>query len=211
MSFLSKIRVVSNTYFNKPFIPVGYEQTRSFNHLIQDLIGDSKYIIVGTLTPPKGRNAGFFYSAPNNHMFEFIDNAFKSRDPYSLVTLKNQLNDPNCTRPKQDVINDIMDVMRKRKICFIDVVDQAIASDSKYQDEYISRYSLDLDSFKNISNSNIKIVANSNNAKVRLDEIFNTIGISGIKTYMIPQTWRGRNNTFNSKKSLQDRWNNFLN
>ena len=212
MSFLAKIRVVDDTYFNKPFIPAGYEQTKSFNHLIQHLIEDSKYIIVGTLTPPKGRNAGFFYSAPNNHMFEFIDNAFKSRDPYSLVDLKNELNNPNRTRPKQ-VVNDIMDVMIKRKICFIDVVDIAIASSSKYQDEYISRYSLDYKSFSNINilNPNIKIVANSNNAKVRLDEIFNEIGISGIKIDMIPQTWRGRNNSFKSKKRLQTGWNNFFN
>lgn len=213
MSFLAKIRMVENTYFNKPFIPAGYGQTKSFNDLIQHLIEDSKYIIVGTLTPPKGRNAGFFYSAPKNHMFEFIDNAFKSRDPYSLIDLKNDLNDPNCTRPKQEVINEIMDVMRKRKICFIDVVDEAIASSSKYQDEYISRYSLDYKSFEkiNIHNSNIKIVANSNNAKVRLDEIFNKIGINGIKIDMIPQTWRGRNNSFKSKKMLQTKWYDFFN
>ena len=205
--------MVNNKYFNKPFIPAGYEQTNSFNHLIQQLIGNSKYIIVGTLTPPKGRNAGFFYSAPKNHMFEFIDNAFKLRDQYSLVALKKDLNDPNCTRPKQDIIDDIKDVMRKRKICFIDVVDKAIASDSKYQDEYISRYSLDYKSFRkiNIHNPNIKIVANSNNAKVRLDEIFNKIGIRGIKINMIPQTWRGRNNSFKSKKRLQTGWDNFFN
>ena len=214
MSFLAKIRVVNNTYFNKPFIPAGYQQTKSFNHLIpEQLIVGSKYIIVGTLTPPKGRNAGFFYSAPKNHMFEFIDNAFKSRDQYSLVKLKNDLNDPNCTRPKQNIIDDIKDVMSARKICFIDVVDQAIASSSKYQDEYISRYSLDYESFKkiNIHNPNIKIVANSNNAKVRLDEIFNTIGISGIKINMIPQTWRGRNNSFKNKKRLEIGWDKFFN
>lgn len=214
MSFLAKIRVVNDTYFNKPFIPAGYEQTKSFNGLIpKQLIRDSKYIIVGTLTPPKGRNAGFFYSAPKNHMFEFIDNAFKSRDPYSLVDLKNALNNPNRARSKQDIINDIMYVMRVREICFIDVVDEAIASSSKYQDEYISRYSLDSNSFSNINihNPNIKIVANSNNAKVRLDEIFNKIGISGIKINMIPQTWRGRNNSFKSKKRLQTGWDNFFN
>lgn len=67
-----------------------YECVSSFNsqHCV---MAETKIIIVGTITPPKGTNCGYFYIAPRNNIYGYIDAARGT----NLKELKNKLNGSN--------------------------------------------------------------------------------------------------------------------
>ena len=40
---------------------------------------DTKLIIVGTITPPDGQNRGYFYTAPRNRLYGYLDEALGTK------------------------------------------------------------------------------------------------------------------------------------
>ena len=67
----------------------------SFNkdyHLVNP---NTKVIIVGTITPPKGRlvNGGFYYMSEQNRMYDILDAYYKAVNKSS--SFKTSINSPN--------------------------------------------------------------------------------------------------------------------
>ena len=185
--------------------PNGYEWAKSFNSETT-LDDDTKYLIVGTLTPPDGRGdcisnvfPGYFYCSEKNDMYMFLDKAFPNRT-IKLVELKERFRNSNWD---QRIKEDIKKELKARHIAFLDVVNEAYVKRNSSKDGDIDIYVLDKKAFANLPTS-IKIVPNSTNAKVALEYILNTTGIK-----MIPQSIRG-NWDFVDKKHLIDDWKAFF-
>lgn len=168
-----------------------YEYCESFNQLSMNLIKNNKdirYLIVGTLTPPEGRNNGYFYTASKNKMFRYIDLSF-SDGLYLEKQKKNR--------------SDIEKILRERHVAFIDVINEAIVLKGSSRDDDILSYTLDYKSFEEIfsMNPNIKIVVNSKNAEAGFKQICNELKIS-IKYELIPQNIRGYYHIYKNEDCL---------
>lgn len=122
---LKMTKLVSETGLNNICASMNknvYECVSSFNsqHCVTD---DTKIIIVGTITPPQGTNNGYFYTAPRNNIYGYIDEARGT----NLKELKNKLNGGNLTNlQKTQIVNEIKDVLREQQIAFLDIMDKAI-------------------------------------------------------------------------------------
>ena len=202
--FTAKKRL--NNTCNPSFIkPEGCEWVKSFNKETT-LNEETEYLIVGTLTPPDGRGEcvngvfpGYFYCSVSNDMYSFLDASFPDRE-VKLVDLKEEFRNSGWDN---SVKEEIKEELKARHIAFLDVVDKAYAKigSSRYDD--IDSYLLDKKSFKDLP-SNLKVVANSNNAKIALEHI---LGIEDIE--MIPQSLRG-NWSYKNKEGLIKAWKEFF-
>lgn len=175
-----------------------YEYCKSFNQLSMDLIrnNDIRYLIVGTLTPPKGRKNGYFYTAPKNKMFRYIDLSFS--DGLYLERQKNNR-------------AEIENILCKRQVAFIDVINEAIVSKVSSRDDDILSYTLDYKSFEEIfsMNPNIKIAVNSKNAEAGFKQICNELKIN-IKYELIPQNIWGYYHIYKNENCLIKEWKKFF-
>lgn len=172
-------------------IPSGFSYAESFNKLTVEnkLLDKAKFIVVGTLTPKAGRDNGFFYcgSSALQRQFSLIDNCFN--DGYILEEKRQAIiKNPKDTR----TINDICDILKKRKIAFLDVIKEAIAKDNDPSDDKIIDYVLDRNSFKELKNVNFNVVfiANSNNAWIALKQILSDIEWKNPNIHLISQNPR---------------------
>lgn len=182
---------------NSSTTPIGYEICHSFNN-DTNIDTNTKVVIVGTLTPKKGRTNGYFYSSPSNRMFEILDTYFKSKNIDSnLVSIKKRLlENPN----NQDIINLLNRELVKLHIALLDVVDTAIASTTNASDDEIIDFNLDYATFQKYSNMEIVYICNSRNAEYALN-IIAEHNHQKMKIDFAPQIWR------KSKTAIQDRWN----
>lgn len=89
-----------------------------------DLIrnNDIRYLIIGTLTPPKGRKNGYFCTTPTNKMFRYIDLSF---------------NDGLCLKQQKNNLEEIKNILCKRQVAFFDVVNEAIVLKGSLRDDDI--------------------------------------------------------------------------
>ena len=150
-----------------------YERVSSFNsqHCIT---ADTKIIIVGTITPPKGTNNGYFYTAPRNNIYGYIDAARGT----NLKELKNKLNGGNLTNlQKAQIVDEIKDVLRKQRIAFLDIMDKAVRKQNSHKDSDIAAYTLDKSTFQNIPRG-AKIICNSRLAEAGFKQIQKDLGCS---------------------------------
>ena len=206
-----------NNTCNPSFIkPVNCEWAKSFNDE-STLDENTKYLIIGTLTPPQGRGKcnnssflGYFYCSDKNDMFEFIDKAFPNRS-IKLVELKRQFKDNNWDPLYKE---EIKKELKERKIAFLDVVKEAYVKVGSSKDDDIDSYRCDYEAFQNIKDD-IKIVANSANALVALKHILyknnDSSLVNKFNPTLIPQRVLGYWNTYQTKDSLAKAWFVFLN
>lgn len=204
MTFISKCKKFANGKqpINKQsFVPKNYEICTSFNN-ISNFNEDTKIIIVGTLTPKKGRNNGYFYSSPTNRMLEILDTYFLSKNKQSkLLAIKNQL----MKNPQDEsIIQELKNELTKNNIAFLDVVKTAISSTITASDDEIFEFDLDFETFAKLKNQNVVYICNSLNAQYAL-EIIAKNNHQDMKIDYAPQIWR------RTKQIIQNRWNEVLN
>ena len=110
MLFLANKRLNNKTLENIEFYDK-YSKTYSFNRQTTFKNGQTKYLIVGTITPKKGRDNGYFYCSNKNKQYDLIDAAFN--DAKSLADTKNEL----IKTPKSGAkINKIKEILVQRKM-----------------------------------------------------------------------------------------------
>ena len=88
----------------------GYEIVESCNHN-NCVTKNTKLIIVGTLTPPEG--AGYFYTAPRNKIYGYIDQALG--DTNLKEKKKQLLQNPN----NEKIIEEIKQQLIKKQIALM--------------------------------------------------------------------------------------------
>lgn len=113
---------------------------------------NTKLIIVGTITPPAG--AGYFYTAPRNKIYGYIDECGFGT---TLKPLKKQLHENKQTAP--ETVEEIKKQLVSNNIAFLDVIKCAVRKKDSPADGDISHYVLDVDSFKIASDA--VIICNS--------------------------------------------------
>lgn len=204
MTFISKCKEFANGKqpINKQsFVPKNYEICTSFNN-ISNFDENTKIIIVGTLTPKKGRNNGYFYSSPTNRMLEILDTYFLSKNKQSqLLAIKNQL----MKNPQDEsIIEELKNELAKNNIAFLDVVKTAISSTITASDDEIFEFDLDFETFAKLKNQNVVYICNSLNAEYALNIIAKN-NHQDMKIDYAPQIWR------RTKQIIQNRWNEVLN
>lgn len=148
-----------------------YECVSSFNsqHCV---MAETKIIIVGTITPPKGTNCGYFYTAPRNNIYGYIDEARGT----NLKELKNKLNGGNMNNLKKtQIVDEIKDILREQQIAFLDIMDKAIREKDSCKDSDIAAYTLDESTFQNIPQG-AKIICNSRLAEAGFKQIQKVLG-----------------------------------
>ena len=151
---------------------------RSFNY--ETVANENtKLVIVGTYTPKKGRDNGYYYcSSRKNNMYLIIDDYFGlngellERKEY----LFNHQRDANS-------INEIKNILKELKIAFVDVIDYAISSNNNASDDAIECFSLDRDVFNIVTDSTI-IVCNSRNSEYAYKKMF-----PNKQSEYVPQQW----------------------
>ena len=190
--FLAKKRL-SNESLSE-CVPQGYKHGVSFNEETTYNEAITKLIIVGTFTPFKGQEAGYFYTSPKNNIYRYIDSAFN--DGYSLVQLKNEL----IKKPKDEkILEEIKKVLIERKIAFLDVVKEANYSLNDSKDDSLE-YVLDKETFKGKDLSKVKVIANSRNAQKALEYILEK------EVDYLPQSLCGTRGTYKNQKELDEKW-----
>lgn len=146
---------------------------------------DTKLVIMGTITP---KNFDYFYCAPRNRIFGYIDEAVGS----NLKELKIKLNISKNESEKQKIIVDIKKILTDNKIAFVDAMKYVIRDKDKinsHDDTAIKYYSIDGNTLKTINDYSI-IICNSRLSQDIVSKIFN---INKNELTYIPQ--RGKNST----------------
>ncbi len=186
MSFTSKKNLTRTTLdFSK--ITTGTSYCKSFNTLVSlKLLQNATHIIVGTLTPKNGRDVGYFYcsDSANQRQFSILD-SWKEDGESLNQKRKALIQSPN----NKKIIESINKILFRRRLAFLDVIKEAIAPDNDPSDDSIIEYILDKEIFLNTykNNPNIVFIANSKNAQVALDFIFED---KKPQIRLIPQTPR---------------------
>lgn len=147
-------------------LPNGYEYANSNNHN-NCVTSDTQIIIVGTITPPAGN--GYFYTAPRNRIYGYID-AARGTD---LKGLKTKLVGSNA--PTTVIINDIKNTLINEHIAFLDIFESVIRKSNSPYDSDIKYATLDYDTFNNTLNTlrakPIKVICNSRLAESGFNSI----------------------------------------
>lgn len=141
-------------YFWKNIDQTDYEKVNSFNR-INCILPGTEIIIVGTITPSGGN--GYFYTAPRNRIYGYVDAARGTK----LKDKKEALQRTTNEKQRQLIIDDIKGELNNQKIAFLDVIDEAIRLQGSYADSDIKHYTLDYAAFLNIPQSVKKVICNS--------------------------------------------------
>ena len=146
-------------------LPNGYEHANSINHN-NCVTSDTQIIIVGTITPPAGN--GYFYTAPHNRIYGYIDAARGT----NLKGLKTQLVGSNTPT---GIINQIKNTLINEHIAFLDIFESVIRKSNSPYDSDIKYATLDYNTFKKTLNKlqakPIKIICNSRLAESGFNSI----------------------------------------
>lgn len=146
-------------------LPNGYEYANSNNHN-NCVTSDTQIIIVGTITPPAGN--GYFYTAPRNRIYGYIDDARRT-DLKGLKTKLMGSNTPTC------IINQIKNTLINEHIAFLDIFESVIRKSNSPYDSDIKYATLDYDTFNNTLNTlrakPIKVICNSRLAESGFNSI----------------------------------------
>ena len=128
---------------------------QSFNKDYFLVNANTKVIIVGTITPPKGRlvNGGFYYMSEQNRMYDILDAYYKAVNKSSSFKLNK----------KAVNIKALIEELKDKGIAFIDVIDSCNNPKESYKDDDLEDIKLDYEAFKDID-ENIVLIANSKNA-----------------------------------------------
>lgn len=144
-----------------------YEEVTSFNSQ-NCMTEDTEIIIVGTITPTEGMKNGYFYTAPRNRIYGYIDAARGTE----LVEKKRKLTDIGLSRlQKEQIIETIKNELQEQKIAFLDVIESAIRLKDSYSDSDIRCYTLDYPVFSTVPKNVKKVICNSRLA----ENCYNTI------------------------------------
>ena len=129
-----------------------YKSFNSDYHLVR---GNTKVIIVGTITSPQGRgtNKNFYYMSPYNPMYRIIDTYFNAIGKSSNL-VKNK---------KAGNISLIIEELKEKKIAFLDVVESCSNPKNSSLDDDLEDIKLDYEAFEGIK-ENVVLLANSKNA-----------------------------------------------
>lgn len=219
--FTAKKRL--NNTINPDFIcPLGYQRVKSFNYETTYSKETTKFLIVGTLTPPDGRGQikdgkfpGYFYCSENNDMYMFLDESFKERKT-KFVDLKRKFRENDWNKKDNDAIKT---ELKAKGVAFLDVVDEAYTLPNNASDDAIHSYKCDYEAFGdvNFKDSNLTVIANSKNAKIALEHIIDEINdISDDekqeyknKIILVPQSLRGYLE-YHTKDDLKAKWKEVL-
>lgn len=109
---------------------------------------DTKLVIVGTITPPEGQNNGYFYTAPKNRIYGYLDEALGTKLKPKKLALSGASDED-----KREIITEIKHELVAKGIAFLDVIKYAIHKNEKEDSCYdsdIEYYCLDYQSFQNI-------------------------------------------------------------
>lgn len=135
--------------------PTTYDLAKSMNtnHCVTP---DTQIIIVGTITPPAGN--GYFYTAPRNKIYGYIDAARGT----NLKELKNKL---TTATSSTSIIASIKHELMKEHIAFLDVFEEVIRKKSSCYDKDIIYATLDCTAFKtafsSLKTQKVKVICNS--------------------------------------------------
>lgn len=176
MPKLTKDETIFENYNEKD-----YECVDSFNSH-NCVTSETKLIIVGTITPSKGKENGYFYTAPRNLVYGYIDDALGTNLKKKKELLK-------IIEDKANVIFQIVEELKENKIAFLDIMKKAIRKKDSYKDTDILFYSLDIESFRNVP-ENVYFICNSKLAKEGLEEICKELNrniVEGINYHYRPQ------------------------
>ena len=136
-------------------LPNGYEYANSINHN-NCVASDTQIIIVDTITPPAGND--YFYTAPRNRIYGYIDAARGT----NLKGLKTQLVGSNTPT---GIINQIKNTLINEHIAFLDIFESVIRKSNRPYDSDIKYATLDYNTFKKTLNKlrakPIKVICNS--------------------------------------------------
>ena len=166
-------------------ISVGYEMVKSLNQS-HCVTSETKIIIVGTITPPKA--CGYFYTSPYNCIYGYIDSV-RGTD---LCGLKKKL------KSNVAIKANIISLLEKEKIAFLDVIDEAIRKTGSSADDDIANFSLDYSTFETVFNiipkgGKVKVICNSRLAQdgyIRIKEASESKGITLPEPIYISQVRR---------------------
>lgn len=129
---------------------------------------DTKLIIVGTITPPDGQNSGYFYTAPRNRLYGYLDEALGTKLKLKKLALYGA-----SDADKQKIIEEIKQELVANNIAFLDVIKKAIhksgQEDSCYDND-IEYYCLDYQSFQDLPDK-VFFICNSKMAQECFEEI----------------------------------------
>ena len=150
-------------------LPNGYEYANSINRN-NCVASDTQIIIVGTITPPAGN--GYFYTAPRNRIYGYIDAARGT----NLKGLKTQLVGSNTPT---GIINQIKNTLINEHIAFLDIFESVIRKSNSPYDSDIKYATLDYNTFKKTLNKlrakPIKVICNSRLAESGFNSILKGI------------------------------------
>lgn len=135
-----------------PMLKSGEEYATCFN-AANCVTSTTEIIIVGTITPPKGQGNGYFYTAPRNKIYGFIDEVRKTNLKELKLGLGSSTN-----------VQDIITVLQSQKIAFLDVMHSVVRKQDSSADDDIRAFCLDISTFKFIfenKNNVKKVICNS--------------------------------------------------
>jgi len=154
----------------KANLPNGYEYANS-NNFNNCVTSDTQIIIVGTITPPAGN--GYFYTAPRNKIYGYIDEARGT----NLKDLKAQLTASNTSATT--IINGIKNTLISKNIAFLDVFESVIRKNNSPYDADIQYATLDNKTFQNafttLQGKTIKVICNSRLAESGFNAIMKNV------------------------------------
>lgn len=135
-------------------VPSGGERVESFN--ADNCVTDkTKLIIVGTITPSDGTKRGYFYTAPRNRIYGYIDEALGTH----LKEKKDKLGESSSDK-KASIVDDIKEELIAHQVAFLDVMKYVVRSKNSSADKEISAYCLDCGAFDCVPTSAM-VICNS--------------------------------------------------
>lgn len=177
-------------------LPNGYEYANS-NNYNNCVTSDTQIIIVGTITPPAGN--GYFYTAPRNRIYGYIDEARGT----NLKGLKTQL--VGSTAPTTVIINKIKGTLINAHIAFLDIFESVIRKSNSPYDSDIKYATLDYNAFNNTLNTlqakTIKVICNSRLAESSFNSILKGMASTcNINSLYLPQRCGKKTDWINALK-----------
>lgn len=128
--------------------------------------GNTKLVIVGTITPP---DVPYFYCSKSNRIYGYLDNAFFGKTRFKQI--KESINEETDDSQKDAILSKLKSELTKHRISFLDVflkVAQKEGKQKSCRDSDFENTVLDHDAFTKISKDMVVIVIVDSLKKVML-------------------------------------------